>query len=199
MALALLLILSRPGAGHPLHESLAEVEWVAWRGHFEIALGVVPEDLEEALLEATSRRVRLEDEEAEPLLAAYLEARFRVESGSGESSVVRFVGREVSHKRAWLYFELTPPPGAAGPWVLVDEVLLDVVPDQVNHVQLRSGMDRVALRFTAQERRQELPGGFAPDGLGPGWPDEPWVARAERIVRVAGLALPTLIILWLLG
>ena len=96
-----------PRAAHPFHVSLAEVEFNAESGKLEVALRVYPLDLEKALTLHAARRISIDDEpEVDALIAAYLKDRFRVTGADGKPASIEWVGRELSVKDAWLYFEM---------------------------------------------------------------------------------------------
>ncbi len=140
---------------HEYHVSLAEVEHNPETGHLEVALKVLPEDLEEAVSGTRGTAVRLEADGADELLAAYLESRFRVRDPAGEAQPLTWVGKEVSHREAWLYFEVPVEPGVA--WTLENRMLFDVHPGQVNTVLFRAAGSLSTWTFTARSGPVELP------------------------------------------
>lgn len=151
LAWVLALGLSAEARAHPFHASRAEVDYRAECRCLEVALAVVPEELEAALERISGRRVPLEAPEAQAEILDYLKARFVVSPvgpPGGEPLPIEWVGREVSYREAWLYFKVT---GVAGDFDLVDRVLFEAEPSQVNHVLLRGIGDPRTLTFRAGE------------------------------------------------
>jgi hypothetical protein len=133
---------------HPFHASRAEVDYRAECRCLEVALTVVPEELEAALQRISGRRVPLEALEAQAEIVDYLRTRFLVTLPGGEPLPIEWVGREVSYREAWLYFKVT---GVAGDFDLADQVLFEAEPSQVNHVLLRGLGEPKTLSFRAGE------------------------------------------------
>ena len=137
---------------HPFHSSRAEVDYRAECRCLEVALAVVPEELEAALGRIAGKRVPLESPETEAAIVEYLKTRFVVTpagSPGAEPLPIEWVGREVSHREAWLYFKVT---GVGGDFDLIDRVLFEAEPSQVNHVLLRGIGEPRALLFRTGDR-----------------------------------------------
>jgi len=144
-------VLSGEARAHPFHASHAEVDYRAECRCLEVALAVVPEELEAALARISGRRVPLESPEAQGEILDYLKTRFVVTPvgpPGGEPLPIEWVGREVSYREAWLYFKVT---GVVGDFDLADRVLFEAEPSQVNHVLLRGLGEPKTLSFRAGE------------------------------------------------
>jgi Domain of unknown function (DUF6702) len=151
-----LAIFAWTASAHEYHASLAEVELNADTGHLEIALRVIPEDLEAALTAKHGAAVRLEvTDGVDAMIVDYLASRFRVVGASGEPQPITWVGKEVSYQAAWLYFEI--PVAADGLWTLENRVLFDVSASQINTVLYRAGDSRSTWTFTVESQPVELP------------------------------------------
>ncbi len=137
-----------PVAAHPFHASHAEVDYRVECRCLEVALAVVPEELEGALQRISGRRLPLESPEAEREIVGYLASRFLVTPPGGKPLPIERVGREVSYREAWLYFKVT---GVEGDFDLIDRVLFEVEPSQVNHVLLRGLGDPRPLSFRVDD------------------------------------------------
>ena len=147
----LLVALALPTAAHEYHASSAEIEFNRESGRLEIALQVIPEDLETALSAGRDRPVRLEaTPDVDALITAYLADRFRVTGPSGEPQPILWVGKEVSYRAAWLYFEIEVDGKVA--WTLDNRVLFDVSESQINTVEFRDGERRSAWIFTMESK-----------------------------------------------
>ncbi len=133
---------------HPFHASRAEVDYRPECGCLEVALSVVPEELEAALARISGRRLPLESPATVPEILAYLKPRFVASPPGGEPLPIEWVGRDVTYREAWLYFKVN---GIAGDFDLIDRVLFEAEPTQVNHLLLRGLGDPRALAFRAGE------------------------------------------------
>ncbi|GAB4183824.1 MAG: hypothetical protein Tsb002_06300 [Wenzhouxiangellaceae bacterium] len=144
----LLAVIANNGWSHPYHESLAELEWNQASGRWEVALRVLPEDLEDAVSAFTGRRSVIDATPGmDQAVAAYLQHRFQIRTVGGEQlSTLHWVGKQVDHKAAWLYFELEAP---APPVELRNTVLFERQPQQINRVLLWVQGQRQAVDFSA--------------------------------------------------
>lgn len=137
---------------HPFHTSIAETEWNAETKRLEVALRVSPEDLESALSKQSEEKVRLEDSEGvDELIVDYLHEHFilcQPKSGDEEPKPLelKWTGKELSTKAAWLYFEIEAPDGVEG-LEFTNRLLLDEGDSQINTVVLRDGKRKTTLRF----------------------------------------------------
>lgn len=151
--MVLLIAVPARGEAHPFHITLAEVEYNERSGHLEIALRIYhPSDLETVLTRRAGRRVDLEKtENIDALIVDYLNEAFVVAPDDSEkSAALRWVGKEVSLKTVWLYFEIPLPEGPEHARI-TNRLLFEVEPDQVNTVNLRHGPKRTTLRFTREK------------------------------------------------
>lgn len=145
---------------HPYHVSLAELEFNAASGRWEVALRLHPGDLDAALSHDQRRRVILERETpaaARRIAIAYLNKHFRLLAGDPpQPSQLHWVGMQADPKFVWWYFELQPPPGAA-PLRLENRVLMEIEPTQVNTVNLLGAPQVRSLQFSTLQRSHPLP------------------------------------------
>ncbi len=92
---------------HPFHSTLAEMEWNAENGVFEVSLQFAGIEIEDELSSLHGRRISLESTSgAERLLQEYVEQHFRISDATRKSSRVRWVGMEVQVRYVWAYFEI---------------------------------------------------------------------------------------------
>ena len=138
---------------HPFHVSFAEAEWNTKTKVLEVALKVNPNDLEDALRRQTKRRIRLEADAAEKVIAEYLRQKFVVRSEKKKIVPFKWIGCEISVKDAWLYFEYSLPNGPNK--ITITNSILSHVRDQKNTVSLRNKKQRATLVFT--QHKTELP------------------------------------------
>lgn len=155
--LAALLSLGATAAlAHPFHVSLAEAEYNAKDRMLEVALRVHPSDLEEALRRQAGRRIVLEKEtESVPQIQNWLRQSLVFKSSSGKVAEIRWVGQEVSVQEAWLYFEVPLPQGLENVEI-TNRIFFDLLPDQVNTINIRDGQRKLTRHFTRSRPRQQL-------------------------------------------
>ena len=133
---------------HPFHASIAEMEFNTARRRLEVALCVHPLDLERALREVSGEPVDLDrSSDIDRRLAGYLREMFLIRAGEDEACEVRWVGKEITLKEAWLYFEV-PVPDAARTLTISNRVFFELQADQLNMLNVRVGEQRRALRCT---------------------------------------------------
>ena len=160
-ALAASLLLAAAFAGsaaaHPFHASYAELSWNRAGDALQVALRVIPEDLESALSRDAGSPVVL-DPDAPPvaLIEAYLERHFRISGAGGGSGRPAFLGLEVAYDETWLYFTL-PIARSNAPLTLRNSLLFDVAEAQSNRVRSLWAPDAPVLVFTAREPSRPLP------------------------------------------
>lgn len=156
--LLLLAMISGWAFAHPYHFTTAEMQWKPEAARFEVALKVGPEELEEALSAGRADPLLLESTAGvDQQIVTWLEAHFIVTDAKGARLPVRWVGKEVDHEAAWLYFEL-PAEKAVGPFTLINTAFLDTEREQVNLVRFRHPGGQTGFRFSAASRPEILPG-----------------------------------------
>ena len=138
---------------HPFHATYTEVDWNAKSKVLEVALRVQPEDLDRVLSLRTKRKIDIEKtKDVDKLIQKYLAEVFLVEPKLKQPLAIRWVGKEVSSKEAWLYFEVSRPQGIEG-LKLLNRIFLEIIPDEVNTVRFRYDKKRVTLRFERNSRQ----------------------------------------------
>lgn len=138
--LAIALALGGVGAAsaHPYSVTTSQLDWNADAGLFEVALRLLPEQLEDVL---RGRKVAPADRAAvDAALADWLRENVALKTPSGELAALRWVGKEIEADAAWLYFELVLPVGAAPEGLeLRNTLLFESAPHQLNTVRVRVG------------------------------------------------------------
>ena len=138
---------------HPFHSSYAEIEW-SETGGLDVALRVIPEDLERALSLRAGRNVVLVDEPSvRELLVSYLAEHFRLLPGDDQSEP-RLVGMQLDYRETWIYFSLSAPQGADA--ALHNPLLMDLEPTQTNRVRRLWDPEAPVMVFSAAEPRRPL-------------------------------------------
>jgi len=160
LGIALLLLVTLTAGvnlqAHPFHATYTEVDWNAKNKVLEVALRVQPEDLDRVLSLRTKRKIDIEKTKGvDKLIQKYLTEMFLVEPKLKQPVAIRWIGKEISSKEAWLYFEIPRPQGIEG-LKLLNRIFLEILPDQVNTVRVRQGRQRVTLRFDRNSRKPVL-------------------------------------------
>jgi len=163
-----LWVLAPIAAAHPLHSQVTELEWNPNSRRYEVAMRLDAAGLEDALSAEVARQVRLESADFDiEVVQNYLADRFEVTQSVTKpatqlSGRILWAGLELELHSVWLYFEYEPAiegvtlevaaPGSrrARPTVaevraragrqdrVRNECLLDVRPESVHSIQLKS-------------------------------------------------------------
>ncbi len=148
-------LLASHAQAHPYHTSFAEVDWNLEGSALEVALRVLPEDLETALTWRRGEAVVLGQNHQEATITAYLQDHFQVyANGAEQAAALHFAGLEVAYDEAWLYFEVSVSPEQR--LSLRNSLLLEVDRSQTNRVQALWAAPGATLVFTATETEQTL-------------------------------------------
>ncbi|MFV0477750.1 MAG: DUF6702 family protein [Parahaliea sp.] len=145
----------QPVSAHPYHNSFAEIDWSESGQNLEVALRVLPEDLEMALSWHSGRAIVLDQSQGlEKVLGTYLQAHFQVFQNSGERQAISFVGLSVAYDETWLYFEVQATPQMN--LRLRNTLLMEVDHSQINRVQPLWASPQDTLLLTARQPEQAL-------------------------------------------
>lgn len=157
LALFLAATIAPGAAAHPFHASYAELSWNEAGDALQVALRIIPEDLESALARDAGSPVVLAPE-APPaaLIEAYLERHFRIDAAGGDAGPPAFLGLEVAYDETWLYFTV-PVRRDAAPFTLRNSLLFDVADAQSNRLRRLWAPEAPVLVFTAREPALPLP------------------------------------------
>lgn len=140
---------------HPYHVSMGSAEYDREKETLEVSIHVAPEDLQAALELHARKKVDIESDDADQVIAAYLKRTLIFKSVKGERCAIEFVGKQVSAKAAWLHFQVKLPGGLAGVEIN-HRLFLRVFSGQVNTLNLRDGDRRTSLEFTARNYKQKV-------------------------------------------
>jgi hypothetical protein len=147
LTVLLLLVLAHRADAHAFHVTVAEAEVNHKTGRIEFALRVHPGDLELALGRIAKRRIRLEKEpQVDSLIRNYLQRSIELKSGKSKPREILWIGKDVSIKWAWLYFEI-PLKKGLDKTTLTNTMFIEILKDQENTIVLRDGKRRQTLSF----------------------------------------------------
>lgn len=166
----ILTLLSAVTVAHPFHTSVAEAQWNEAGDRLQVSLRLSPRDLDYALSATSGRRVVLEkmpEEEAKPLLTAYLRDRIfltaneqaatKAEPEQIKARQQRFhwVGLEQDVRYTWVYFELELPSLPGGIW-LTNRVMFEADKTQINTFQMVKEKPAISLQTTREQATKQL-------------------------------------------
>lgn len=144
---ALLLLAAAPLAGpafaHPYSTSITQMDWNAAAARYEVALRLLPDQLEAALAPKLGEKPAADALDA--AILAWLRANVRLTAATGDGAAgreaeLRWIGKEVDVDGIWLYFELIPPAGQGPEGLEITNTLLFAArPHQLNTVRVRIG------------------------------------------------------------
>ncbi len=139
---------------HPVHETVAEIEWNPETGRLEVALRL------DALDEQWLRKRVPQDRQSEGQWElAYLKSRCRIAAPPEENGVdpttYRWIGRDEERGHVWWYFEIEPGDKQPPTWI-EQRVLFEKEQNQANRVVVLGGVPKRTLVLTMQRPKAFL-------------------------------------------
>ncbi len=166
----ILTLFSAVTVAHPFHTSVAEAQWNEAGDRLQVSLRLSPRDLDYALSATSGRRVVLEkmpEEEAKPLLTAYLRDRIFLTANEQAATKAEpeqikarqqrfhYVGLEQDVRYTWVYFELELPSLPGGIW-LTNRVMFEADKTQINTFQMVKEKPAISLQTTREQATKQL-------------------------------------------
>jgi len=148
---ALLLLVFAKAQAHPFAVTTTEVEYNSKSRCFEVAMRLYPEQLEQALSKESGKPISFErTAEIDLLIVRYLSSQFSIERSDRSAkakdekrpSTIRWIGKELTPKSAWLYFEV-PFDGSLSGIKVKNSMFFQLNPEQLNTIHF-AAYDRVA-------------------------------------------------------
>jgi hypothetical protein len=125
----------------------------------ECALRIFPEMLESALSREANATVQLHrSSDVDDRIVRYLASRLSIRPAGTEPSklpTIRWVGKEVSPRDVWIYFEI-PYAGDLERIVVTNRILTDLYAEQFNTVNLTWGRRLATCSLSARQPRQAV-------------------------------------------
>ena len=154
--LAALLWCSAAAQAHNFHVGLTEISFNPRTGSTEVVHTYTAHDVEALLMNLYQRNFDLGLEEDQAVFRRYLEKQFRI-TVNGKPLPLHWVGMQANVDSINVYQEIdkTELPSGA---VLLDGVLTDFLPQQVNNVNVSGpGRPTSSIVFNREHREQPLP------------------------------------------
>ncbi len=98
---------------------------------------------------------KLSAADIEDQIRRYLRKRL-VMTQAGRAVQLRWIGKEVTARWVWVYFEAPLPDGLSGLRIR-NEILFDVLADQVNTINFHNGKRRETLTFSRKRPVRSYP------------------------------------------
>jgi len=153
---AALLCCSAAAQAHNFHVGLTEISFNPRTGSTEVVHTYTAHDVEALLMNLYQRHFDLGLEEDQAVFRRYLEKQFRI-TVNGKPLPLQWVGLQANVDSIIVFQEIEKtelPPGA----VLLDGVLTDFLPQQVNNVNVSGpGRPAASIVFNRDRREQPLP------------------------------------------
>jgi len=147
---------SAAAQAHNFHVGLTEISFNPRTGSTEVVHTYTAHDVEALLMNLYQRQFDLGLEEDQAVFRRYLEKQFRI-SVNGKPVALQWVGMQANVDTINVFQEIEKtelPPGA----VLLDGVLMDFLPQQVNNVNVSGpGPPAASIVFSRERREQPLP------------------------------------------
>lgn len=152
-----------PLSAHPFAVTSTEVEYNEETRTFEVSMRVYPEQLEQALRKETGRTISLEQStDIDNLILRYLSSHFSIRNSTiaakptAEKShpSIRWIGKEVTPKSVWIYFEV-PFEGSLRGLVVKNSTFFEISPEQLHSITMKVN-DRVAACTLSRREPESL-------------------------------------------
>ena len=136
---------------HPIHETIAEVEWNAESKRLEVALRL------SALDQQWIARTTAKDESIARWAVRYLQRHFLIASPDPKQQAATYywIGCEEKGSHRWWYFEIEPASGER-PINITQKMFFERNENYVNRVVVLSGRRRSALTCTKSKPTAKL-------------------------------------------
>jgi len=153
---AALLWCSTAAQAHNFHVGLTEISFNPRTGSTEVVHTYTAHDVEALLMNLYQRQFDLGLEEDQAVFRRYLEKQFRI-SVNGKPVALQWVGMQANVDSINVFQEIEKTELPAGA-VLMDGVLTDFLPQQVNNVNVSGpGRPAASIVFSRERREQPLP------------------------------------------
>jgi hypothetical protein len=134
-------------AASPLHLSVTEANYDRAQGRVAFTIRMQVADIESALSERAHRKISITDPgEFAPLALEYVRETLRLKSPRSEPLRLEWAGLDVTNTQVFLFFETSLTGGIQGARI-VNTLLQERFPDQINSVQVRDGALKQTIVF----------------------------------------------------
>lgn len=138
---------------HPVHETVAEIEWNARTSRLEVALRI--DVLDEQWLQKNHGKNRGVSQWALPYLRRNFRVTERPEKNEPDQTNYRWIGRKPEGSHVWWYFEIQPPGNRQPTWI-EQRVLFDREQNYTHRILILENDRRLSLDLDVQRPKANL-------------------------------------------
>ena len=142
---------------HPVHETVAEIQWNPTTRRMEVALRL--DILDEQWLARQHSQANTKTEAVKNWRLKYLEQKFRVteptRSGHSPSSSYHWIGREQKGPHVWWYFEIEPTKKNRPQWIQ-QRMLEEREPNYTHRILILGDPGKRSLNLTHRKNKARL-------------------------------------------
>lgn len=153
---ALLVGASATASAHRFHFGMTDISYNERTGSIEIVHTFTTHDIDPLMLNLYQRQVDLGDPQDQALLREYVERQFWLAAKDGKRMPIQWIGMTVDANSVVIYQEIENTP-LARVATIRQGILIDVLPEQVNTVNLNAGGAVRSLTFTRKSIEQPIP------------------------------------------
>ena len=153
LLLMLLLCVSTAASAHRFHFGMTDISYNARTRSTEIVHTYTAHDIDALLLTRYGRQLDLSDPQDQQVLRTYLDSQFWLLDKAGKRLPVKWIGMTVDAQSVVIYQELEQTP-LTRTAAIRQGVLLDLLPEQVNTVNINEGGAVHSLTFMRQKLEQ---------------------------------------------
>lgn len=146
-AVAMLSVAVGSALMHPIHTTLTILTPAADGHAMTVRIRAFADDFSSTVAAFAGRRPPVDSSASDDDIARYVRSRLTVADGRGNPLPLEQCGARRASDLYWLCFRVSLPTGLRGVRVL-NQMLTELHPDQVNIVQLEGGADRKSYLFT---------------------------------------------------
>jgi hypothetical protein len=153
LCMILLLCVSTAAGAHRFHFGMTDISYNARTRSTEIVHAYTAHDIEALLLNLHGRQFDLSEPQDQAVLRKYLDSQFWLIGADGKRLPVKWVGMTIDAQSVTIYQELEQSP-LSRTAVIHQGVLVDLLPEQVNTVNINEGGAVHSLTFMGRRLQQ---------------------------------------------
>jgi hypothetical protein len=143
-----------PALGHQMQVAMTTVSFKAASGTIEVIHRFYTHDTEQVMSELAGKQVDLVGDAAiQQQFGRYVSEHFSLSDQAASQLPLSLVGVELDGDFTWVYQE-TPIPAQLNVLVVINSALLEILPDQVNTVNVECGEFISTLVYSGKARPQ---------------------------------------------
>lgn len=145
---------------HPNHVTLTEIEFNSKSSSFEISICLWPEDIETIVSKLDKNSGPLDLGIINKYMPEYLKDRFVIRSKNSKKNdkplPIRWVGSELTLKKAWLFLEIKTEGTNQTHWSIENKILFEEHDDQSNQIKFKREQSPTWFACTSNKSKFDL-------------------------------------------